>query len=486
MPAGAIEPLTADFIAFHAAERPGALALVNNGRRITYAEFDRDVRKFSHAVRKFGLPRGGSVAVGCNDFYLHWLLLLAFEHLGIATASFLSSTQMDAPLLTVVDLVLAEPHFPVASTKPHRRITGQWLQDILASADADEGPAVSRGPDDPIRILQTSGTTGVSKRLLVSRQMHEARVSQNAFKYQLARESRYLVTMHFNVGVVYSCATACARLGATVVSDAFKNTTEVAGALSAHAITHVTLLPIQLQQILDDLPPDFEKPLALTIFTLGAAVSEPLRQKTLARLASGLCSGYGCNEVGIISFTCGMHDEGYESICPGVEIETVDGGGRRVPRGQMGEIRVKTACMADGYFHDPEATRRMFKDGWFHPGDMGILHGPRQLQVIGRGDELLNIGGNKFSPSALEALILSDAAVGDVGVTSVRNSEGIEEVHVAVVGATGDDAELLARISEALRHLQLGKFHVARLSVIPRNAAGKIRRDLLRSAVGAA
>jgi len=79
--------VTAEYIALHASERPHAVALINNGRAITYTEFDRDIRKFTAAVGALGLPRGRTAAVGCADFYVHWLLLLAFESLGIGTFS---------------------------------------------------------------------------------------------------------------------------------------------------------------------------------------------------------------------------------------------------------------------------------------------------------------------------------------------------------------------------------------------------------------
>jgi len=480
--------MTAEFIAFHAAERPSAPAFIDNGRTITYSEFDRDLRKFVRALREIGLPRGRSVAVGCDGVYAHWLLLLAFERLGIATASLASSTPTDASLTAAVDLVLAEPHYPIGGAKPHRRITEEWLREVLASGQGDE-EAVSRGSaEDPLRILQTSGTTGVPKSLLVSRRMHEVRVSQNAFKYQLTRNSRYLVTMPLNVGVLYSCVTACARVGATVISSAFKDLPDMAAALSDHAITHVTFLPIQLQQLLDRLPADFRKPPELAVFTLGAGASEELREKTAARLATGLCSGYGCNEVGIVSYARGVHDGDHETVCPDAdaEVEIVDDGDRPVPQGRMGEIRIKTRCMAEGYLDDPETTARKFRDGWFYPGDLGILHGPRRLQIVGREDELLNIGGLKMAPGAVEALVRQQVSAGDIGVCSVRNSEGIEEICVAVASPGHDDAELLRRVTGAFRNHHVGRFRVVKLARIPRNPNGKIQRQLLEQAVAAA
>lgn len=474
--------MTADYIALHAAERPDVVALINGGRAITYAEFDRDLRKFTAAVCALGLPRGRRVAVGCDDFYTHWLLLLAFECLGIATLSFVAPMWEASNLPASVDLVLVEPHFRISASRPLHLITPDWVERARSAPDETAATRPPSSPDDHVRILFTSGTTGASKKMLVTRKHHETRVAQNALKYRFNETSRYLVTTPLAVGVVYSCVTACVRLGALVVADAFNDPRTMGRALQSHGITHTTLLPVQLQQMLDNLPADFEKPPALTIFTLGAAVSDALRQETLARLAANLCSGYGCNEVGIISFTSVRSPDNVETICPGVIVETLDEHGRALPPGEIGEIRVKTPCMADGYADDAETSRRMFRDGWFYPGDIGVMHGPRRLQVIGRADEILNVGGVKMSPSVLEDIILRRTPIRETGVCSTRNAAGIEEICVAIANSVGTDPEILDWITRAFHKYPIGIFRIVKLPTIPRNAAGKIQRDVLRQA----
>jgi acyl-CoA synthetase (AMP-forming)/AMP-acid ligase II len=202
-------------------------------------------------------------------------------------------------------------------------------------------------------------------------------------------------------------------------------------------------------------------------------------------LATELCSDYGCNEAGIICLAPSSGDDQFGSVWPRVRVEVVDDGDQPLPRGHAGRIRVKTECMVDGYLDNPEATARMFRDGWFYPGDLGVLDGPRRLHVLGRGDELLNIGGQKISPSFMEDLILGLAKISDVGICSIQNADGIEELCVAVSGARGNDQELLDRITYAFRAFQFGKFYVTKLDRIPRNANGKIQRNALKDAAAA-
>src|SRR5579859_443810 len=166
--------MTADHIAFHALERPDAVALIDRGRSITYAAFDRDLRRMTTAAAELGVPKGGTVAVGAR-LYTEWLLLLAFERLGIVTVSL---DAMEGPetiqLLAGVDLAMAEPHFPEVAARRQHDITPEWLAQVLGREGGPEPELPARSPEDPVRTLRTSGTTGQPKRILHRRRQHEA------------------------------------------------------------------------------------------------------------------------------------------------------------------------------------------------------------------------------------------------------------------------------------------------------------------------
>ena len=469
------ERMTADFIRFHAAERPDAVALVNDGREITYAKFAGDIGKMARGLRELGLSRGARVAIDCRDIYLDWLLRLACEELCAVSTSFVGRESLrSGPGLGEFDLVLSQNGIPAEGVRRVHALTPDWLDGVFARAVDGEGSAPAKRPDDPLRILRTSGTTGIPKRLLYSRRMHERSIEQSLWFNGFTRRSRYLLAIPFTVGA----PTACVRVGATVVLE---SRMRVAEAITAHRITHTTLPPILLMRTLNHLERSFVKPAELTIFTFGAAVSRDLRDKALARLATDVCDMYGSNEVGFVSSMRGNADVGV--VWPGVRVEIVDERDCALPLGQTGRIRIRTDCMVEGYLDDPEATRCMFRDGWFYAGDLGILHGPRLLQVVGRSDDLLNIGWNKIMPETVEALVLGVAEIADAGVCSLRNADGIEEIYIAVSGVRIDDRKLTERIGRTLRRFQLGNIHIFKLSGIPRNAGGKIQRDLLKSAV---
>jgi acyl-coenzyme A synthetase/AMP-(fatty) acid ligase len=469
--------MISDHIDYHAQERPDGIALIVNGRAITYAEFSRDIRRFAGAMRAFALPHDAVVAVGCSDIYAHWLLLLAFERLGIATASINEQRlALFAQRCADMTLVVSQAHFHVGSPRRHQLITPEWLQDILA-LPPDDADSTFTSPDAPARITWTSGTTGAPKRLIFSHRLLAAWAAKWSWLWSLTHQSRYLVTMPFTVGGVYACAAGCLSAGATVVHD---GRTTQAEALISRGITHTLLLPIHLRQILADLPQDCAKPARLTIATFGAPLSGTLRERATARIASEVCDMYGANEVDWIAATSRADVDGVKTLLPGVHAEVVDDHDAPVPKGAMGRLRVKTLRMVDGYPDDPGATRRMFKDGWFYPGDFAILLGGRRLKIVGRGDELLNVGGMKVSPATIEEKIRETVAARDIGVCSRRNQDGIEEICIAVSGAEIADEELVDRIKRALQGIQVGLFLILRLEQIPRNTTGKLLRDRLR------
>jgi len=484
-PAGAT---TGDCIAAHARERPEAIALVSDGRAISYGELARDIPRFAAALRELDARRGSIAAVGCDDLHLHWLLLLAFERLGVGTASYHGGEDpvRCRELLSSVDLVLSEEHFAGADARRRHMITPAWVQ-ATRLRGAEDSPIADRAPpDDPMRLLRSSGTTGRPKRLVVTRGMNEPRLAVYARQYRFTPTSRYFLTLPFSAGPLYGAATACLRAGGTVISESFEGAAGTARAIARHGVTHVTLQPIMLKQVLDGLPPDFVKPATLHLVTLGSALSDELSGRALARLATEVTDVFGCNEVGGVSHRRASLRDGFAEISPELTVEAVDESDHPVPAGAPGRLRIRTAGMVEGYLGEPELTRRHFRNGWFYPDDMAVLDARGRLKVIGRGGELLNIGGAKARPDDLEAIVMRHIVASDVGICTLPNREGIEEIYVAVAGVRHDHAELLARVQRAFDHQQLGAFYVLALEAIPRNAGGKIQRAALKEIVATA
>ena len=146
--------VTADFVAYYAAERPGAIAFIDNGREVAFAELDRDIARFAEALGEFGLPRGSVVAICCADFYRHFLLIFACERLALATASFHGEAEVNAPIIAAAGLVLADPETQVEGAKRVHFIDMAWLEGVLARGEVARAGPPAYLPEDPIRIIR--------------------------------------------------------------------------------------------------------------------------------------------------------------------------------------------------------------------------------------------------------------------------------------------------------------------------------------------
>jgi acyl-coenzyme A synthetase/AMP-(fatty) acid ligase len=476
--------MTVDHIAYHAIERPDAVAFVDNGRRFTYAQFDRDIRKFILGFRDLGLTKGSRVGLGCSDLYLTWVLLLALERLGASTLMLQPQESPAAtPLLASLDAVLSEWSAPAGTVSRRHAITPDWVASVRARADGGDVEAPSEASDDVILILRTTGTTGDPKVLHCTRGTQAAWSDNWSWQLGLTNAARFLLLIAPDVYTIYTLATGVLRSGGTIVRE---DRVEVGRAIWDHGITHTALFPIHLSALIDGLEEGFRKPPNLFVVSFGATLSESLRERTVRRLATVLCDNYGSREVGFVSRIMGPNSGGVSAVTPDAKIDVVDEHGRSLPWGELGQLRVRAPFMHREYIGDPEATARSFRDGWFNTGDLAIMHGPRRMQLMGRADDLLNIGGTKVLPSVIEELILRIVNPKDVGVCSVRNRQGVEELLIGVSDAPVGDRELEKQASQALSIFQFAIVHLVRLPSIPRNEGGKIQRDRLKQILCAA
>ena len=478
--------MTLEYLQSHAAERPDVLAFADGTREVSFAAMLQDFAKVAAAVRLLRLAPGQSVAIGCDDPYTHWLLVLAFEHLGIASASFQRNEGAACrTLLGSVDLVLAEPDYPQGGWRTFT-LGADWLATIQVWSERDPPPAAEWRPEQAHRIVRTSGTTGTQKRLNLSHSVWRTRLDQMIWLHrEIPAGAGLLVPLPISLGVTQRFATLALASGFTFVAAAKPGIKAVPELIQRYRVASLMLLPIQLKQLLDGLPPDWTKPEQLELSTAGAPLPLALRTAALDRLAWRIANLYGSNETGMVSFDCSSEPEDEPGIiAPGVELRILDEQGRDLPEGEPGRICVRGAGVFQGYADDPSLTRRVLRDGWFTCGDFGIRTGSRLL-LVGRSDDQANLGGVKHALAKIEALIQQSGGAGliDVGVAAIANAAGLDEIHAALVTDGQDDRALLDRIAPALRALVAGDINFIRLNAIPRNEMGKIDRARLKQAI---
>ena len=205
---------TADYIAYHAAINPSDLAVISNNNNFTYAEFHQHLGRLTYAVQNFELGVGDTVAIEWTSLYPHWLLLLAFETLGIVTFSYTGQGAGEhIDMLAAADLfICTEGHTPPAA-KRIQLVSTRWFEDALALEPENDCQRPIISPDTPIFNYFTSGTTGEAKRIVQVARVHENRLYKSQIRANFNKQSRFLVRATFDLPSIYMSATACIRTG---------------------------------------------------------------------------------------------------------------------------------------------------------------------------------------------------------------------------------------------------------------------------------
>ena len=151
--------------------------------------------------------------------------------------------------------------------------------------------------------------------------------------------------------------------------------------------------------------------------------------------------------------------------------------------GEAGAVEVDGPSIQRGYWERPDANRAAFtRDGWFRTGDIGEIDEDGYLRLVGRASDLIITGGYNVYPREVEDAILSHPDVLDVAVVGVADETGGETVtaHVVLGKPVADlSVVLTAHIESVLAPYKRPRSWTA-VDAIPRNAMGKVRRDVLR------
>jgi long-chain acyl-CoA synthetase len=168
---------------------------------------------------------------------------------------------------------------------------------------------------------------------------------------------------------------------------------------------------------------------------------------------------------------------------PGVELRIVDEAGDDVELGDTGEIIVRGPNVFQGYWQQPEETKRVFTDEWFHTGDIAVMDEEGYIYLVDRKRDLVIVSGFNVFPSEVEAALLENPAVAEaavVGVPHEYRGETLKAYVVLEAGATATAEELLDDARLRLARFKLPE-SIEIVDDLPHLLTGKVLRRMLRS-----
>lgn len=477
--------------------RPDAVALRDIRRQVTWRQLHRDVTALATAAA--GMPPGSRVVIlsGSRVEVLETYLACATAGL---TAAPVNPALADPELAAVIESL--EPAAAVADEAGAARLRagypGLTVIDIASISDfpdADEGSlpvSGGTGLGDPAMILHTSATTGRAKGVVVDQRSLQA----NALAW-IADVRPEPGTRFLNAGPLFHGSVVIAldylAAGAEVcLLDRFTPQ----GCLTALAdwgIEHAFLVPSMVRLLLDARAlPDTDLG-ALRLLLHGAApMPAELAERAGRTLGVDLQSIFGITEGGGPVLSLRADDAVGAPPVPGAVcigtpmlgtgLRIINGDGRRVPAGEVGEIQVRGDGLMQGYWKNPEATGEVLRDGWLNTRDIGCVGGDGRVWVLDRRNDLILRGGQNVYPAEIEHVLRMSPNVADVVVVPLP-SPVWGQTPVAFVqpaeGGTFDEAELLGLCVEQLAAYKRPS-HFLAIERIPRNPAGKAQRVQLR------
>jgi len=515
--------------------------VVTDGVSLSYREVDAWVTRLAHGLQRAGVRPGDHVALVMANYPEFIALKFAISRAG-ATAipiNFLNRRdelayvleQSDARCLVTMDsfrnldyldmLDQLAPgweragggaRFPGLDKIFVFPASGTTLRPgvrSLAELDSGDTAPLAGVPADPkaiADIIYTSGTTGGPKGVMLSHDMLLRTAYGSAYgrAFQDGRRILFAMPMYHVYGYVEGLLAALTVAGAVIPQLQF-DPAQTLAAVDQHQANDILLIPTMTLALLDELEKHSYPLASLTAMLSSGGKSPPGIWDRIAAAFGPLevTTGYGMTEATASSTVTRPDDPSERLRTTNGRLRDVgvagdaDNGGKLVayrvvdsasetvlPRGELGELRMKGIGVTRGYYNKPAETAAAFDaDGWFRTGDLGILDDDDYITLMGRTKESYRCGGELVLPLEVEQVLATHPAVSEVHVVAVQDVR-MGEVGVACVVAPSQppvtEAELIEFCARRLARFKVPK-HVLFISPeqVPTTATGRPRKFLL-------
>ena len=491
-----------------AEEKPDQVyAIFDGGRQLTYRQLAAETRRVAAGLERLGVRQGDHVLAWQPNTPDMLLTYYAINYLGAVYVP-INTAYRGGVLEHVVensDATVAVVHADLvprlAGVRPARLaqlvVTGGPVPPdaplpavafaSLSEGAAEPGPLVRAiEPWDTQSIIYTSGTTGPSKGVLSS-YLHMYTNPGPESWYFITGEDRFLVNMpFFYIGGLGLCFAMLARGGSIVLPERF-STDRFWPLVRETEVTAVFLLGVMATFLLKAAPgPDDLNHRVRKCFIV------PLSEGALEfhrRFGTDVYTIFNMTEISspivsepnpAIRGTCGK-------VRAGVDVRLVDANDCEVAVGEIGEMLVRADrpwAMNHGYYKNPEATARAWRNGWFHTGDAFRVDADGNFFFVDRIKDAIRRRGENISSFEVEAEIIAFPDVREAAVVAVPSELGEDEVLAVVAPAPGrtvDPAALIEFLRDRLAYFMIPRY-VRVLPELPKTPSAKVLKTELRSA----
>ena len=489
-------------------------AFVFGARAHTHAQFLQAARRVSSALSKLGVRHQDRVSIlaqNCMEFVeiygaCEWAgFIAATVNFRLAPAEMLYIINDASPKVLIFEIEYARQ---IEAMRPqlkgveryvcitHGDSSPAWAIDYehLSQEAGDSGASSRSEPDDIAYIIYTSGTTGRPKGCMLGQRECRLTAQKLALAHGNAPDDRTLLMMpFFHIGAK-AMQNAQHQLGGTVYIHRGFDAEAILRCIAEAKITTTHMAPIMVQMLLES--PNlasFDISSLRTIVYGAAPMPLPVLRKGLQLLGPVFIQTYGQTET--LGTALARHDhrpDGSDAERArlqsvgrpylDVQLRILNHEGVECPRGEPGEIVLRSAAQFRGYWNNSAATLEALQDGWVRTGDIGRIDEHGLLYLVDRKKDMIISGGENIYSREVEEAILQHEAVLECAVIGIPDAKWGESVCAVIVRRNGLDVSAV-QITDHCRSLIASYKKPKRVifvESIPKLPSGKVSKVELR------
>ncbi|WP_137134214.1 acyl-CoA synthetase [Rhizobium sp. FKY42] len=519
-PLGGVSPATtrvmnlAHFLTQSARRLPNAIGFVWGERQWTWSELEARVDAMAEAlVSRFGVRKGDRVLVQSSNNNQMFESMFACFRIGAVwvPTNFRQSPDEVAFLAQASGARGMICHAAFAAHAEACQQAGQ-LDFVIAIGSADFGPdydviveehlgrRVESPPifrDDPCWFFFTSGTTGRPKAAVLTHGQMAFVITNHLCDLMpgTGPSDASIVVAPLSHGAGVHQLVQVAHGVKTILPAAEKlDVAAIWQLVEQWKVSNLFTVPTILKMLIEDPSVDrFDHSSLRYVIYAGAPMYRTDQKRALAKLGPVLVQYFGLGEVtgAITVLPPHLHspEDGPEArigTCgydrTGMQVEIQDEAGREVEAGTTGEICVIGPAVFAGYYNNPDANAKAFRNGWFRTGDLGHRDADGFIYITGRASDMYISGGSNIYPREIEEKILAHPDISETAVLGVPDPVW-GEVGIAVCvtrpGVSTESIDLRAFLEDRIARYKLPKA-VIFWEAMPKSAYGKITKKMIR------
>ena len=494
--------------------RPG---FVWGERSWTWAEIDAEVSAFAAALAARGVQKGDRVLVhskNCDEMFFSMWATFRLGAVWVPTNFRLTPAEVaDLASSSGAKAFLCHGDFPAhAETverlmRPHglafvMRLGPGTLGEFAAAEEIAEhrGMVTPNEPvehDDPCWFFFTSGTTGRSKAAVLTHGQMAFVITNHLCDLTPgtteADASLVVAPLSHGAGVHQLGQAARGVVSILLPTERF-DIDEAYRLIARYRVSNLFTVPTILKMLVEHPAADAHDHSSLRyVIYAGAPMYREDQKAALKKLGKVLVQYFGLGEVtgNITVLPPALHDPddgphvklgtcGFERT--GMQVSIQDDFGHELAPGETGEICVIGPAVFAGYYDNPEANAKAFRDGWFRTGDLGHMDAEGFVYITGRASDMYISGGSNIYPRELEEKILTHPAIAEVAVLGVPDPLWGEigyAVCVARPGLTVEEGELAEYLAAKVAKYKMPKRFLI-WDELPKSGYGKVPKRLIK------